>query len=125
MARILVIDDNPSVRMVLDYVLTSLGHAVIACADGPEGLAAAGRQEMDLILLDVDMPRMSGLCVCAALKSDPRTRPVPVVIVTGQGTAEMIRCTREAGAVDLLPKPFSHDALKSVLERFLPRPVVE
>jgi putative two-component system response regulator len=103
---VLVVDDVPANRELLEAQLLPLGYDIRQAADGLEALAAVAAEEPDLILLDIDMPRMDGLAVCARLKAHVNHRLIPVVLLT----AALDRDTRvrglEAGADDFLTKPF-------------------
>ncbi|MDB6168439.1 MAG: sensory box histidine kinase PhoR [Verrucomicrobia bacterium] len=120
MARILVIDDNPAIRQVMQCCLPGMGHAVTTAPDGETGLKLATVDAVDLVLLDVDMPRLNGLSVCKALKDDPARRHIPVVMMTGRPTSELRRRVLDAGATTLLEKPFTWEALSEELNRCLP-----
>src|SRR5438445_117978 len=81
-ARILVVEDNPANLELMTYLLKAFGHSPTVAHDGVDGLEAAQREQPDLILLDVQMPRMDGYEVARRLKRDPVLRAVPVVAVT-------------------------------------------
>jgi putative two-component system response regulator len=104
--RILVVDDDPGVTLLLRQVLELDGHEVTVAGDGQEALEAVNRWPPDLVLLDLDMPRMSGFEVCAQLKQAPATRLLPVLILTGQASSEVRLRAWELGADDFLTKPF-------------------
>ena len=107
MARILVVEDEPDLRQVLAYNLRDAGHEVLLAADGPRGLALATESAIDVVLLDIMLPGMSGLEVCRTLKGNPRTREIPVIMVTARGE-EIDRVVGfELGADDYVVKPFS------------------
>jgi len=89
MSRILVIDDHPSVRQVMEYYLPTAGHTVLTAADGPAGLRLASETPVDLVLLDLDMPRMTGFGVCVELKRDARLQGLPVILMTGRLTKDV------------------------------------
>lgn len=103
---VLVVDDVQANRELLEGHLDRLGYDVRQARDGVEALEAVAAEEPDLILLDIDMPRMDGITLCRRLKADPLRRLVPVVLIT----AHQDRPTRlrglEAGADDFLTKPF-------------------
>ena len=107
MARILVVEDEADLRQVLSYNLRDAGHEVILAAEGRKGLALANEQPPDLVLLDLMLPDVSGLEVCRSLKSNERTRDIPVIMVTARGE-EIDRVVGfELGADDYVVKPFS------------------
>jgi putative two-component system response regulator len=103
---ILVVDDVRTNRELLVALASRLGYAVREAADGVEALASVEENEPDLILLDVDMPRLDGLAVCRRLKKDPRRRLIPIVILTAHADRDTRLSGIEAGADDFLSKPF-------------------
>jgi len=107
MARVLVIEDEPDLREVLDYNLTKEGHRVTAVATGSDGLRLARELQPDLILLDLMLPDTTGTAVCKTLKKEPATREIRVMMVTAKGE-EIDRVVGfELGADDYVVKPFS------------------
>jgi two-component system, OmpR family, phosphate regulon response regulator PhoB len=107
MARILVIEDEADIRQVLDYNLKSAGHEVLEAARGSDGLRLVREREPDLVLLDLMLPDMPGTEVCRAIKDNPSTRTLPVVMLTARGE-EIDRVVGfEIGADDYITKPFS------------------
>ena len=82
--RVLLVDDAPEVRMLLELVLQLDGFVVLLAEDGPSGLTAARDGSPDLVLLDVQMPGLDGPDVLRALRADPRTSALPVVFLTGE-----------------------------------------
>jgi putative two-component system response regulator len=103
--RILVVDDETQNRRFMRRVLEPMGYRVTEAADGEEALAAISRETPDIVLLDIQMPRMDGYSVCRAIKSDPRTRLVPVVVVTSLDQIPDKVKAVELGADDYLAKP--------------------
>jgi DNA-binding response OmpR family regulator len=110
--RILVVDDDPDIRLLLKGRLESLGYEVFLAATGEEGLLAARSDPPDLILLDVMMPKMKGREVCAHLKADPATAPIPVIFLSALGMADHIQAGMNLGAADYIVKPFNPDELE-------------
>jgi len=103
--KILVVDDEHTLRSLLTEFLTSLEYEVLTAASGEEGLALAEREEPEVILLDALMPGMDGLETCRRLKAQERTRSIPIIMMTGfsiePGEAKTV------GADDLVLKPFN------------------
>ncbi|RZJ05171.1 MAG: hybrid sensor histidine kinase/response regulator [Rubrivivax sp.] len=112
MPLILVVDDQPSNIHAL-YQLLVDDCEVSMATSGAEALAFCAQQVPDLILLDVLMPEMSGYEVCDRLKADPRTRSIPVIFVTVQGSAHDEAQGFAHGAVDYIPKPFVDVVVKA------------
>ncbi len=111
-SRVLVADDTESVRSLFARLLSADGHDVVSAHDGRTALESVQRDRPDVILLDVEMPGMSGLEVCRRLKADPATRLTPVVMVTGQTHLNDRIRGIEAGADEFLSKPVHPQELR-------------
>jgi DNA-binding response OmpR family regulator len=111
--KILVVDDEPSVRSLLAEFFTPLGYQVITTDDGDKALELAAREEPDVVLLDVVMPGLDGAEVCKALRASERTAPIPVIMMTGFAGA--VIDVSQSAPDDLVLKPFLlSDLLKRV-----------
>ena len=118
---ILVVDDDPLNRAILRRGLEREGHAVETADDGREALAALRAGGVDLVLLDIVMPRMDGFGVLEAMKTDPALHDIPVIMISAVDDHEsVIRCI-EAGAEDHLPKPFDPVLLRARINAGLAR----
>ncbi len=107
MGRVLVVEDESDLREILEYNLSAAGHRVLLAASGQEGLRVARESHPELILLDLMLPDISGIEVCRALKKDPETHAIRLVMVTAKGD-EIDRVVGfELGADDYVAKPFS------------------
>ncbi len=106
-AKILVVDDEPDVVLVLKTVLSKNGYQVTTALSGLEGLTKAFADPPDLILLDIMMPEMDGWEVLRLLKRDRTTVGIPIVIVSARTATEDRIRGLEQGAVDYITKPFS------------------
>ena len=120
-ARILIIEDNPSNMTLAKFVLESAGHVVLAAVDAEAGVTLARDQRPELILMDIQLPGMDGLEATALLKRDPATRSIPVVALTAlamKGDEERIRA---AGCDGYIAKPLDYkEFLASVTAHLAP-----
>jgi two-component system, cell cycle response regulator len=117
--RILVVDDEPVNRELLDVILTEAGYEVLFACDGPAALEVAESQRPDLILLDLLMPGLSGLEVCQRLKQAPATARIPVIVVTAVGQLATKEAVLTHGADDFVTKPFRPDDLRARVQAML------
>ena len=103
-AKVLVADDEYTIRDLLRTILVDEGYQVLEASDGAEALELARTEKPDVILLDIKMPGINGIQVCRQLKHEQETRTIPVVMVTGlrHNRTEAL----EAGAEDFVCKPF-------------------
>ncbi len=118
-ARVLIVDDDPSSRRLLDVRLRALGCDPTAAADGHEGLALVQHEAPALMLLDLQMPRMGGLEVLRALRRDGPD--FPIIVITAHGSIEAAVEAMKEGAYDFLPKPFDPRHLDIVVRKALER----
>jgi putative two-component system response regulator len=103
---VLVADDEPAITSLLRRVLEADGHEVVMAADGQAALDRVAERHPDLVILDLDMPRVGGFEVCRQLKSGPDTRLLPVLVLTGTGAADARVRAWDLGADEFLTKPF-------------------
>jgi DNA-binding NtrC family response regulator len=114
---ILLIDDDQSLRRVIEYSLLESGFAVRPAASGEEGLALFQKETFDVVITDITMPGMSGMEVLEKIrKADPA---LPVIIITAYGTIESAVSAMKQGAFDYITKPFNRDELRITLDRAL------
>ncbi len=102
--RILVVEDTELLRRIYHDKLVQEGYRVLTAGDGLEALSVLRANPVDLVLLDLIMPRMGGLDVLESLKADPRSSAMPVVILTNLGEESAIKRALELGALDYLIK---------------------
>ncbi len=109
--RVLVVDDDPVIRRLIKVNLDLEGFEVTEAVDGRAALDAVAEQAPDVVVLDVAMPRLDGLATTAALRSDPATSDIKIVIVSARAQQADVRRGIEAGADAYLTKPFEPEAL--------------
>ena len=118
--RILVVDDEPHIRRILNTILTNDGFDVVEAADGSEGLEAVESDtEFDFILLDFIMPGANGLEVLAKIRASDHRAETPVIILTAKGQDTDRRAALAGGANDFLTKPFSPKKLVARIHEIL------
>jgi CheY-like chemotaxis protein len=98
------------------------GHEVILALDGKQGLTLAQSAHPDLILMDLSLPEMDGWEATRRLKRDPRTKRIPIVVLTGHALPEYARTAREAGCDLVITKPCLPDQLLEAIRRILDAP---
>ena len=122
MAKILIAEDERDIRDLVAFTLRFAGHEVVAAANGEEAVQLAPKENPDLILMDVRMPRMTGYEACKIMKTMPGIKDVPVVFLTARGQESEIQQGLGAGAEEYLLKPFAPDQLtervKAILAKF-------
>ena len=121
--QVLVVDDNESIRTLLADVLPSMGYAVTTACDGLTAIEELGRCQPQIILMDIEMPGLDGCEVCRRIKSHPRTRSIPVMLVSGR--SDTPESAALAGADGFLRKPFRIDELVGAIRSLLPRESTE
>lgn len=119
-ARILIVDDHESIRSVLDAVLSQAGHSCMTASTGETAIEMARRSKFDLVVLDVNMPQMSGLQVLQRIR---RFTPA-VLMVTGDSNIATVRAAVELGCDGYVAKPIEPAVLLARVDRILAKQVV-
>ena len=117
--KILSIDDSRMVHMVVTKTLKPLDVEVLTAINAQEGIEKAEKEQPDLILLDATMPVMDGLEALDALKANPATKDIPVVMLSADAGQDHIDRARQLGALNFIPKPFTGDALVANLSNYI------
>jgi two-component system cell cycle response regulator DivK len=117
---ILYIEDNEYNRKIVQQLLSRTTYRLIEAMDGESGVAMALKELPDLILMDVQLPKMSGLDATRALKADPRTAHIPVIVITSFALSGDREKASAAGATNYLAKPYSPRELLAMVREVLP-----
>ncbi len=121
MAKILVVDDEPAIVTFVTKILEARDHEVVSAIDGEAGLEAARREMPDVMVLDINLPKLDGLKVCKILKSDDATKHIGIVIITAAyTTVEDATEGEDCGADEYVVKPFLREVLLHNVERLIP-----
>jgi two-component system cell cycle response regulator len=119
--RILIVEDQDSIRRMIEALVQARGHSVTAVASGTKALDVASTDPPDLVLLDLMLPgQYDGFDVCRRLRVEPATQTLPVIIITAMDDDGTRQKATEAGANAFFTKPFSPIALLKEIERLKP-----
>ena len=117
--RILVADDSPAVRDILQMSLETLGYSVVLAEDGERAMERIRKERPDLIIVDVMMPKVNGFQICRRVKSDPGTSKTPVILLTARSGHEDVFWGKDCGADEYITKPFRTQELEQAIERLM------
>ena len=116
---VLHIEDNPSKLKVVQHIFRTTDYRLIEAVDGEEGLQAALAESPDLILLDIQLPKLSGYDVARQLKADERSKEIPIIAITSYAMDGDDTKALAAGCDDYIAKPYRPEVLRERLARFL------
>jgi len=116
---VLVVDDDPVIQRLLRVNFEMEGYEVLVAVDAVDGLERARAEHPDIVVLDIMMPRMSGLDVAKSLKADPDTASIPVLLLSAKAQEADLVAGDESGADDYLTKPFDPLHLLQRVEKLL------
>jgi two-component system, chemotaxis family, chemotaxis protein CheY len=118
--RILTIDDSKTMRDMLLLTLTDAGFEVLQGVDGEDGLAVLGDQRVDVIITDINMPKMDGYEVIRQLRQNPRHKTTPILVLTTESDSDKRTIARSAGATGWMVKPFDPEGLIAIINKVSP-----
>ncbi len=119
MAKILVVEDEPSLQKLLEYQLKRIGHEIVVVANGQQALASVKSDRPDLVLLDVMLPVMGGFQVLRQLQEDKNTSSIPVIMLSAKGQQHDIAAGIDKGVFDYITKPFNIPDLAERIDKAL------
>lgn len=119
MPHILTVDDSASMRQMVAFTLRDAGYEVSEAGDGTEALAIAENEKFDLVLADVNMPKMDGISLIKKLRELSSYQYTPLLMLTTESSAERKSEGKEAGATGWIVKPFEPDNLVATIRRVL------
>jgi two-component system chemotaxis response regulator CheY len=119
--RILTIDDSKTIRDMLRMTLAGAGFEVLQAVDGQEGVEMMGREKVDLVITDINMPRMNGYEVVRHLRGNPDHHALPILVLTTESDTDKKQLAREAGATGWMVKPFDPDRLLATVNKVIPQ----
>ena len=117
--KILIVDDDRAIHVMLGAVLSAHGFVVLSAMTGEDGLRLASLEKPDLIILDVIMPTMKGREVCRKIKENPETGPIPVLFLTAKNSEDDVQAEMAIGAVGHVTKPINSALLVKLIEKVL------
>lgn len=116
----MTVDDAATMRKMVGFTLKSTGHEIVEASDGQEALDALRKRPVDLVITDVNMPRMNGIELTRNLRALPAFSKTPIILLTTESDAEKKNLGRAAGATGWIVKPFNQEQLLSIVARVLP-----
>jgi two-component system, cell cycle response regulator DivK len=116
---VLIVEDNPLNMKMFAALAADRGYAVVEASDGVSGLDLARRLRPQLIIMDLDLPGISGLAATRALKSDHETRRIPIILTTATPITDKNPAVRDCGCDGFLPKPIAIDTFLSMLDGYM------
>ena len=118
-ATILTVDDSSSMRQMVKATLSAAGYEVVQADDGVEALDIARATSVDLVITDVNMPRMDGITLVGKLRELPSYRLTPILLLTTESSPEKKMAGKRAGATGWIVKPFNPDQLLATMARVI------
>jgi DNA-binding response OmpR family regulator len=116
---VLIVDDDPVIRLMVTFMLQEKGLLVITANDGQDALEHLMNEDIDLVITDINMPKMDGLAMLQKLRSDGRYQDLPIIMLTAQGQRHIQSDAITNGATDFMTKPFSSEELANLVDRHL------
>lgn len=119
--RILVVDDEPTLVRLMEFILAKQGHDMLAATNGEDALAMIRSERPDLVLLDIMMPRIDGYEVARTVRADSELRDIPIIMLSAKAQDHDIQKGIEVGVDEYITKPFAPEQLVHVVNEYLAR----
>lgn len=117
--KVLVVDDEENITQILEFSICAEGYQVVTASNGEEAIEKARKEQPNLIILDIMMPKVDGYEACRILKSNPLTKRIPIILLTAKGREIDKKLGYEVGASDYIVKPFSPSKLVEKINEYL------
>jgi len=119
MANILIIDDSPTMRKMIKLALKSLNITVLEANNGIEGIELLNREQVDLVMTDLNMPEMNGFDFLKYMRQNENYKNTPILIVSTESKPEILNTAKELGVSEYLKKPFKMPELQAIIKKHL------
>ena len=116
---VLSVDDSASIREMMAFALEPRGYRVVQAEDGVDGFNKMAANKIDLVITDLNMPKMNGIEMTRAIRADPRFDGVPIVLLTTEGQREKMLEGKAAGAVGWIVKPFDEQKICGIVKKMI------
>ncbi len=116
---ILTVDDSASIRQMVTFTLKGAGYNVVEAVDGMDGLAKLGSTDVQMVITDLNMPKLDGIGFIKKVRANAKTKFIPVIMLTTESQAEKKQAGKSAGATGWIVKPFKPEQLLGVVKKVL------
>ena len=116
---ILTVDDSASVRQMVSFTLKGAGYTVVEAVDGADGLNKVKSNDINMVITDLNMPKLDGIGLIKSIRAIPKMKFVPIIMLTTESEAEKKQAGKAAGATGWIVKPFKPDQLLGVVKKVL------
>ncbi|MEE4240673.1 MAG: response regulator [Desulfopila sp.] len=116
---ILSVDDSASIRQMVSFTLKGAGYNVLEAVDGEDGLAKMNGSDVNMVITDLNMPKLDGIGFIKKIRANPKTKFIPVIMLTTESQAEKKQAGKAAGATGWIVKPFKPEQLLDVVKKVL------
>ena len=116
---ILTVDDSASIRQMVTFTLKGAGYNVVEAVDGEDGIVKMNGSNVDMVITDLNMPKLDGIGFIKKVRANPKTKFIPVIMLTTESQAEKKQAGKAAGATGWIVKPFKPDQLLGVVKKVL------